>query len=143
MITFKAYKGTGFISKLIMLFSNGKFSHISIIIDGLMYEASMNKGVIMSLYTGDGGYETETREVKITDKNKAEVVKFLESQIGKKYDYRGIYAFLMPLAKPKMGSWYCSELAMVSLGKALGKPDIYEEQLVSPQEFWNILELIV
>jgi hypothetical protein len=142
-ITFNAHRGTGLLSNLIVLFSRGLYSHISIELEGYVYEARFRKGVIKT--KRDVWNDSTVKDVHsfTISRNDKEVVKaFLEAQVGKTYDVRGVIAFIFTLTKPKIGAWFCSELGIVALSKALGRTARLNNQLISPTMFWDILQLV-
>ena len=143
MITFNFHRGNKPISRMIRLFSGGQYNHVSIKIGRTIYEAHIKNGVTK---TSQGLWNDETVAVSAPFEfpYEKEAKKFLEKQVGKKYDILGIFAFLWVFAKPKKGKWYCSELAQVALYKALGikSTDSNYQQKVSPQDFYyNLLDL--
>ena len=92
----------------------GKYSHVAIEIGGWVYEAVPIKGVRklpaakynwkdVDVFTADGY-------------NEPSVWAFLESQLGKPYDYLGVLRFL-PRWKEGVFSdrWFCSELFHVAV----------------------------
>lgn len=128
------------ISILIRLITRGKFNHVSIRSGKYVYEAHIKKGVIKTLYSKwDNSTVVECIEIK--SKREKEVVKFLNQQVGKKYDLTGIIAFLSIFAKPRKGYFYCSELAMVAFAKLFGCNGEIQNQKVSPQLFHDIIEI--
>ena len=141
---FQAHTGYHPISILIRLFSRGRFNHISIKLGEFIYEAHL-KGGVMKTHERDWDDSTvvETKEVKITAVQRVAVRLWLNKQVGKKYDLWGIFAFISFFAKPRMGYWYCSEYATVALAKALDKKTLLEKQKISPETFWEILNLVV
>lgn len=145
MLTFNTHKGNALLSKLIRFFSRGKYNHTSIQLGNYIYEAHINSGVTK---THRVLWEDKTVvgsiTLKIAPERGREIKAFLEAQVGKKYDIRGIFSFFFTTAKPKMGYWYCSELGVVTLYKAIGlTSEEYDElQNVSPHLFWIILTAI-
>lgn len=141
-IKFNAHRGNGIISRLIRLFSRGLYNHISIELDGYIYEAHIHTGVHKVLVKEwDAKTVVNSTEIDLSTKRFKETYLFLEKQVGKKYDLRGVLGFLFVAFKPRMGYFYCSELAIVALAKALGKKDRMNNALVSPHLFWDILLL--
>lgn len=138
-ITFNAHRGNSTLSLLIRLASRGIYNHISIELNGFIYEAHVGKGVIKTPFKKWNDLTVaESETINITPKNYKIVKAFLEAQVGKKYDIRGIFAFLFIFARPRIGYWYCSELAKVALCHAIGyknNADTYA-QTESPHSFW-------
>lgn len=83
--------------------------------DGVVYEARFAKGVIKSdldEFKSRGHYLIIDYDVD----DVTAATDFLESQVGKKYDYTGLYGYLtMDRDWQKPDSWYCSELLSAAL----------------------------
>lgn len=139
VITYNFHVGKGIISTLIRFFSAGSYSHASIRVGDVVYEAQYGKGVrkvAASLFP--------TTNVKATldfmadDAQMVSVTQFLEDQVGKRYDYLGILSFLWMFVRQKEGKWFCSELATVSLMKLLDVPTGHYNQRQSPFDFYQL-----
>lgn len=144
MIIFNFHYGYGLISTLIRWFSRGRYNHVSIQLGDFTYEAIEGKGVIKTL-TKKWNADTVVESVVLTISDKAEqdLFKFLEEQVGKKYDYRGVLSFLWGFTRPKEGAWFCSELAMITFVKTKGlRASDFEGERVSPHLFAGILKLV-
>jgi len=140
-MTFQFHKNNSFISRLIRLLSHGEFNHVSILAGEFVYEAHIDKGVVKT-HQDKWNSSTVVDRIEYYSYNQPEVVEWLEKQVGKKYDITGIFSFISIFAKPRMGYWYCSELAMVAFSKMKGIQDEdIENQKVSPYLFYKILEL--
>lgn len=141
MVTFHAHRDTSPLSRLIQVVTWGKFSHVSVEVCGLTYEVRPGKGVYATTKPKN---VVESLEIEATDE--AALAKWLQLQIGKRYDWVAVAGFVLwQWLPPIKGYWYCSELAMVVLQKALSKhsSDPYYFQRVSPQGFWNIVNLMI
>lgn len=138
---FNAHRGNALISRLIRLFSP-KYNHISIEIDGFIYEAHAPGITKTPVKKWDSSTVVETISIRPISKEK--VVSFLDKQVGKKYDFMGICSFIWVFMKPQKDRWYCSELAQVALYKALGIRSTADDynQRVSPYQFWKGLKVI-
>lgn len=143
MITFNAHHGDAKISKMIRWLSP-KYNHISIEIDGIIWEAHIEHGVTRTIRSKWAGWSTVVERIHVHSKYQSDVKTFLNAQVGKKYDTLGIFSFLWWFFKPKKDRWYCSELAQVALYKALGVRSTDEDynQKVSPYQFWRGLQLL-
>jgi uncharacterized protein YycO len=129
---------------LIRLFSFGRFNHVSIRLGNYVYEATTTRGVIRTLYTKwDSSTVATIKEVPLTQDEYQRVYIWLNRQIGKGYDIWGIFSFIFFWLPPRKGYWYCSELAICALAKAKDKTDQIQNQKVSPQLFFDILDLVV
>jgi uncharacterized protein YycO len=88
---------------------------VAIEIDGIIYEAWTSdgcNGVVKSdnplTYHKDG---TEFDTLKISMRNKNKWKEFLESQVGKSYDWKAIFYFNFDINFQDTLKWFCSELA--------------------------------
>ena len=141
-ITFQIHNGDSFISKQIKRFSLGEVSHASVDFEGVTYESIEGEGT-RKLRTIAYSYSpiVERYEIKVSDRQYDQLLAWMESQLGKKYDYTGVFAHVFPIfLKPKMGKWYCSELTFVlrqKIARVLG--DDSANNKVSPQLFRDIL----
>jgi hypothetical protein len=122
---------------LIRKYTRSNVNHCWIEFNGRSYEANgsvrgflfpnanwEDEGVVTKKGPGNGEV-IETLEYKVVDK--ARLQKFLDEQVGKKYDYEAILTMAgtgeYPVNIPKMGYWYCSELADVARQIAQGVVD--------------------
>ena len=144
-ITFNSHRTATPIGWAIRFFSRGKVNHTSIDVGGLIYEAHWLEGVRRVPVDNWDRKETvvETQEIKMTDERYEEVIKWLEKQVGKPYDYMGIKSFLFKAIPQGRNAWFCSEYAYVALAKILGKKFHPPSQRVSPQEFRDILNMVL
>lgn len=144
-ITFQAHRGNALLSRAIRLLSP-RYNHISIRLGDLVYEAHIKTGVTCTPYKEWKGKKTVVakRSFELDDKQTMRVVLFLNKQVGKGYDVLGIFSFIWIYFKPRMGKFYCSELAQVALYKMLGIHSTAEDynQKVSPYQFWRNLRMV-
>ena len=121
------YQGTSFFpSKLIRWITWSKYSHIAIMFPsegGIAYEAWHPHGVRKVQGLSDQHSKGTVVDVKILHPSPFQydiILKALESQLGKGYDWKGCLRFL-PSIRPLLGShfsrselakWFCSELGM-------------------------------
>lgn len=133
------HKDKSVVGFLIRLLSNGKYDHTSFYYKGWVYEATF-KGVIRTRIKEWDGKNSVIAQKKIKEYNS--ITEWLESQLGKKYDWLGVLSFVFRFLPVKRGRWYCSELLIVSVAKVRGKLDMLENQKVSPDLAWRIISLI-
>ena len=119
MIRIGAFKGTGFLSKLIKWRTGGEYSHIGLCLD-LQYwvEAEYGRGVCKTLYPpSKTGIEVDIYKADFKDEHTAR--KFLLKQIGKAYDLKAVLniATCNKEDRSLSNKWMCSELAYVTLVK--------------------------
>lgn len=141
MITYQFHKSESRIGKIIQFFSRflnfqGNWdwvipNHVSIRTPKFVYEAHLKSGVhkvpVKQFDTSSVVFCVETKW------NEKECIKFLEAQIGKKYDKLWIVSFLWRFIKQGKSKWFCSEMAMVALAKEW--KITYYNQRISPIEF--------
>jgi len=124
------YRGTSFISRLIRWFTWGKYSHASwsfcTVRDGKLhgdlseYGAWTNGGVQHvdhigqnhTLHTRIDLYDLRT---PLAREEAERGILFMQAQIGKKYDYRGLFGFLFREKMDSADRWFCSELVFTFL----------------------------
>jgi uncharacterized protein YycO len=121
---FKADAFTGswiytFFSKNISFWTNSDWIHVGFSVDDVYYESFMTHGVTKSSKVREGAIPIYTWEVP--DNLVAET--WLTSQLGKKYDWRSFFGFILPCLnwfnKNQQDKWFCSELS-VSTFRAYG-----------------------
>ncbi len=117
------YKGSSIISRVIKFISWGAYSHTGIILgDGLIVEAwqgSNSVRVIKSLSDGHKpGTPVDIYSVRMGVEQERLFTEYVEAQIGKKYDYWGIWGFLRRKDLQRGESWFCSELFAAGCEKA-------------------------
>ena len=109
------YKGKSFVSGVIKWFTWGDYSHVAYMFEnGELIEAWHKGGVVHRLSWLDGhkvGTVIERYKIpSMSNEAEAIMVAFLKSQVGKKYDYRGLFGFLGRRAIENALKWFCSEL---------------------------------
>ena len=105
------YRGKSLISKLIRWQTRSQYSHVSVEIDGQNYEAWHIGGVVRRSW--NEGHTSGTQVDVLRPVNTVNVVRmrhFLEQQIGKGYDYKGVLRFLSRRDERLDNRWFCSEL---------------------------------
>lgn len=131
--------GKGIVSKLIMFFSAGYYSHVAIELDGFVFESEWYCGVIKTPVDQWGGSAVkETLETRLMDPKRDEILSWLNKQVGKKYDWLGVLSFVFGFLKPRMGYFYCSELAAICYYKSINYHAEVQSQKISPQMFYYI-----
>lgn len=121
-IKFNFHRGNKLISRAIRLMSP-RYNHVSVLMGDTVFEAQMFQGVIKTHVSEWLDVKTVTRQeqFEVSASEYARIREFLLKQVGKEYDYLGIFAHLFPIfLQPRIGKWYCSELSNVVLYKILG-----------------------
>ena len=106
MIKLHFYHGTGLIGRLIRRFTWGEYAHVAIEVDGWTYEALEGKGVIKHKST-----RNPDLTLRAPDIVKAKLLEYLESKVGLKYDWWGIYSFIARKKRQDANKLFCSEYA--------------------------------
>lgn len=135
-----AYKGQRVIpSQCIRKLTWRDESHVSLIdpVTGTEYEAwasggekkrilfwQFDQGAVLKTRFGQNhmdGTPVTLYEVEVTAEQKAKVIEFLEAQLGKPYDWKGVFRFISrPAGKDPMWQeeWFCSELVFAAFAYA-------------------------
>ncbi len=131
------------ISKIIRFVSGGFYNHVSIQIDWVIWEAHIDCGVRrVNIEEWDDTTVHSSRSLYVPPKRQKLLSDWLDKQVGKKYDLLGVLSFVWIFLKGKKGRWYCSELAMVALMKALG---IFKDEYSprkTPQDLYEVVNIV-
>lgn len=133
---------------IIRWFTKGKWSHVIIGVDGVFYEAIGGRffganGCLMSpnvFSQHQGRYnpvQHETIIINVNPNKRKELLKFLDEQVGKRYDYLGFLSFAFRWVKGKASVFYCSELALKVYG--IIKDEEYKQKY-TPEEFYELIK---
>ncbi|MEK6881322.1 MAG: YiiX/YebB-like N1pC/P60 family cysteine hydrolase [Nanoarchaeota archaeon] len=103
------FKGKGIISSLIRWQTGSIYSHAAVLLDdNTLVESWQGDGVRKKKITNWDN--VDTFKVRVSQRQYNKIVEFLESQIGKKYDYWAIIRFISRSRFPENDKWFCSEL---------------------------------
>ncbi len=112
------FKGRGFISRLIRWQTRSQYSHAAIMLPcGRVLEAWQGEGVRIK-WLRDWCDVDRFRVTDMTEEQWETAIAFARAQIGKKYDYRGVWRFLSRRKPARDDRWFCSELVFASLAAA-------------------------
>lgn len=142
MITIQHHYGKSILASLIRFFSRGDYNHTSILIGGYVYEAHIHTGVTKTKLKDWNPPSKVVASHNFYTDSTPMVMKWLDKQVGKKYDITGVIAFIFPLLPQRTGYWFCSELAFVALAKALSVEFSTHEQKKSPQDMFTLCKFI-
>lgn len=142
MITVFFCSGDSKVSEIIQRASMARWSHVAIAVDGFVYEALMQGGVIKSTASDFARNANPQDSLRIAVPNKIGLVSFLESCVGAGYDWGGLFGYPGRRDWEEPGRWFCSELVAAaliqgglwSLQQAFG-----EASRVSPKDLWAFL----
>jgi hypothetical protein len=120
------YRGSGFDSKLIQRYTDSLYSHVALVETNqpgditywTLYEAAYGAGVVV-------------RQPMVNDRDKWDLfelpqecdnslaIEFVNSQVGKGYDYLGIFiGQFLKIKSNHPNKWFCSELISKALNHA-------------------------
>ena len=113
------YKGKGdWMDKVIRWWTRSPYSHCEIVIDGIWYSSSPRTGKVRAATIYPKENHWDFIELLCTAEQKQIMVRALESQLGKPYDYLGIFlSQVIPLSIQDPTKWFCSEICSCALKK--------------------------
>ena len=117
-----------------------KYNHVGIEIDDVVYDATFMKGVVkQSVDDFMEGYAF-SEGIVVDVPNPKEFKAFLETQVGKPYDWRAIIAFPLRKTWEKEHAWHCSELATKAaiVGGVIPRTRIPKSS-ISPRDLYLML----
>jgi len=120
MIAVLLYRGSGFIGRAIRWQTRSPYSHAAIVVNQWVYEAREFKGVIKRPLRESDLDEAVWFNVKPFPSEKfSALVQWMESQVGKKYDYLMVLRFISRRQETResTGKWFCSEFVFAALQK--------------------------
>ncbi len=131
------YRGNSWISKAILWQTRGRYSHAAILHNSCVYEAREFQGVQKTEgITLQPDELCDHFHVPTTQAEADDILRFLDEQIDKPYDYGMVLRFISRRQQTRrsIGKWFCSELvfaAFLHAGiKLLERTEPWE---VSPQ----------
>jgi ribosomal protein S17E len=135
-------KATRIKQSLIKKWTKSEYFHVEIIIDGYWYSADTKRGLIKrKLKPLKDSYDYLTVFPSTCQENKRLAAEFIDSQVGKKYDWAAIYLTqLLKIGIENKDRWFCSEI----VAKVLQILQIREfvntkPSLMSPQDVFYSL----
>jgi uncharacterized protein YycO len=116
------YKGVSLVSKIIRTFTWSDISHTSAFMlkrgkmaDTEVIEAWVGGVKKRPWYEGHApGTKINLWKVACTQNQKNRFYKFMENEIGKAYDYRGLVGFVARSGVQHETKWFCSELVFAA-----------------------------
>lgn len=112
------YKGRGLIGSPVMWQTRGPYSHAAIQIGDRVYESRFLTGVVNRQF-GAKDILADRYVVELTDVQIPRLEKWLDEQVGKKYDLTMVFRFItrMQEARRSSGKWFCSEYVYAGFQK--------------------------
>jgi hypothetical protein len=142
------FQGRGLVAWAIRWFTWGKYSHVGIQMGNYFYEARegslipYRRGEVKVHYLKTGwAYSkrqpAKTLHLELTDKEYVDMQRFLDRQVGKRYDYGAIFSFISRGKEWLISkdTYFCSELVCYAL-KYIKKPLFLDKECrkVSPSD---------
>ena len=125
---------------LIRLLTFSHWNHVAIELHGVIYEAMAGQGVrILSPHDFAKRWaKSSVVDVSLLYPDQAQT--FLKRQVGKPYDWGGVFAFPFRAAWHHPEKWFCSELAAEALRDGGAKPTFrLSPDRVTPRDLWAAL----
>lgn len=142
MVTFNFHRTNTVLGKLIRFFSGGMVNHVSIQIGEWIWEADFKRGVVKTDISKWNKQHQIVCQYIVYTPYQSTIVYWLNKQVGKKYDWIGVFSFVWVLLQEKKGSFYCSELAMVVLMKAVNVHSIDYNHKQSPYDLLLLMQML-
>ena len=123
-------KGKGFLDWLIRCYTGSDYSHAFLFEGNTKIEAIAPVGVRKANLTDySPKSDIDVYDILLPEPKKKKMWEYMNSQIGKKYDYKGVLHFVLPFWRQSKYRFFCSELiaeAMAYAGVILAKkPEEY------------------
>lgn len=139
-VTVHFCKSKGLGAQLLRLFLMSRWNHVAIQVGGVVYESVWGKGVIQHPAHASVHRWERVSSVDVDVADVAALLAFLNSQVGKPYDWRAILAFPFRGSWQKRDAWFCSELVYEALRVGGGKlPDRLPANRITPRDLWVAL----
>lgn len=128
------HKGSsGFVNTLthvaICWFTKSKYSHCELVVDGRCYSSSARDGGVRSKVID---LDSGNWDVFDLNADPDDIKNWFASHAGEKYDWAGIFRFILPFLPANPKQWFCSEA--VGAAVCMVKPEDY-----SPGELYELL----
>ena len=117
----------------------GKWSHSAVLNDGWVYDTTLASGVRKIEFDRWLDHYPKYTWVMVDVPDEPEAMLFLETQIGKPYDWTALFGLLFQRNWQEEDSWFCSELveaALVAGGRQRFRDSVSR---VTPQQSWSVL----
>lgn len=126
------FKGRGFVSNMIRWQTQAKYSHVGYMLtSNTVLEAWPGKGVQIKSLSDTS--DIDFYQIDATPAQEADVIAFYMQNMGREYNYWGVFNFITRMKIKKDDTWFCSEI----LFEALKRSNIHllnniESSMVSP-----------
>ena len=134
MVRVAQYRGLSLISKTIKLTTGGPYSHTAIVLEeDFIVEAWHTTNRVRVVRGFDDGHTPSTPvdiyTVDLTEEEERRFREFVIDQVGKRYDFLGVFGFHLATRLHRRGRWFCSELLGAALAATGNK--LYEDLVPS------------
>ncbi len=120
--------------KLIAWYTRGPFSHVELVFGDRWFSASPRDGGVR--YKNIFAVEDRWEFVEI-EANYELIRNWCDTQVGKKYDWRGFFNFVLPIGYSNR-KWFCSEICVAALQRDGLFLDIKPHR-VSPNDLYRLV----
>lgn len=139
--------GRGFYSKLIAFWCRSDITHVQVrLSDRETYSAETDDGVVKVHFINYDPKDWIVIRLIVSELDEANLWDFLESELGTKYDWKGIFlSQVFGLRREHPDRWFCSELVYAGLklidkGRGMYLPTPYKKpHEVSPAQLYEYL----
>ena len=138
-IVFNFHSSNMLMAKAIKWRTSSSYSHVSINMNGTIYESRFFKGVIKNYGIKYNDITLKTR-IKVTKKTYDNYLNFLNKQVGLGYDYKAIGGFILNKRLENDKGFFCSELANMFWYFEISGYEKCSNKLVSPHNMANRLK---
>jgi len=124
--------------KIIAWWTKGKHSHVEVIIGDMMYSTSPRDGRVRKKYHTVDNNVWDYVTVDLPNLHNS--MHFFNQVVGSKYDWMGIFGFILPF-QDRTTRWFCSEFVANFLKVGGYKPLFpLEPSRISPNKLYEILK---
>jgi len=111
-----------------------RWNHVAIEVDGVIYDATLGDGVAKSSFEALRSKYNEIQSATIPGLDEHAVIRFLESQSGKAYDWTALIALPFRQDWQDPHKWFCSELAAEALIRGGWNELMFPSYRVTPRD---------
>lgn len=125
---------------LIRLFTFSRWNHVAIEVGGIVYESVADGGVRRVSSESFPGRWKKSHPVAVSVSDPSYLLAYLNSQVGKPYDWAAIVALPFRKSWHHQDKWFCSELVAEALiaGGSDAIPRLKSHR-VTPRDLWIAL----
>jgi uncharacterized protein YycO len=134
-------RGKNLAAEAIKFATFSQFSHVAIMVNHHVYEATFEHGVTRSTFAQFDKRYPDHESVIVDDQNKDIAETWLNRQVGKPYDFSALAA--LPFRKNWQNDekWFCSELVACALMKAGVLKTTIKTSRITQRDLWYARKL--